>query len=219
MTPMYQSSALLYINNSSFSVGGSSISLADLNTSKSLVDTYVVIMKARTTLNEVIRRTKLSYSYDQLKNMLSANAVNSTQIMQITVTSKNPEEATIIANTMAEVLPERVYEITDGSAVRIVDYAVVPASKSSPNVTKYTAVGLLAGAVLSAGIIILLDLLDDQIRDSDFLIRTYGLSMLAVVPDLKDSKTGKGYYYYYKEPSKHGKRKKEKTDQKVQESA
>ena len=49
ITPMYQSSILLYVNTSTISVGRTSISMADLSLSKSLVDTYIVILKTRLT--------------------------------------------------------------------------------------------------------------------------------------------------------------------------
>ena len=54
---MYTASALMYVNNNSLSVGSTKVSLSysDLTAAKSLVDTYVVILNARTTLNEVIR--------------------------------------------------------------------------------------------------------------------------------------------------------------------
>ena len=40
MTPMYSSSVLLYVNNSSLSLGNVSISASELSAAQSLVDTY-----------------------------------------------------------------------------------------------------------------------------------------------------------------------------------
>ena len=54
--PKYQASALLYVNNSSISVGSTSISLSDLSASQSLVETYIVILNTRLTLNEVVEK-------------------------------------------------------------------------------------------------------------------------------------------------------------------
>ena len=52
ITPMYTSRALMYVNNSNLSLGGSkvSISTAEISAAKSLVDTYTVILKTRMTL-------------------------------------------------------------------------------------------------------------------------------------------------------------------------
>ena len=200
ITPLYQSSALMYVNNSSISLGSTSVSLSDLSTSARLVDTYLVIIKTRLTLNEVIERADLRYSYEQLSNMITASAVNNTEIFRVTVTGPDPVEAALIANTVADVLPDKINEVMEGSSARIVDFAVVPASKASPSITRYTAIGLMLGMVLSAAVIILMDLFDDQIRDEEFLTDNYDYSVLAVVPNLKSHEEGKGYYGAYRSP-------------------
>lgn len=195
VTPMYESTALMYVNNSDISVGSTSISLSDLSASKTLVDTYIVIMKTRTMLNEVIEEAELSYTYEELYEMIDAKSLNDTEIFGITVTGANPEEIERIANTVADILPGKISEIMDGSSARLVDFAVIPTKPSSPNIMKYTAMGVLAGLVLSCGIIILRVLLDEQIRGGDYLTQTYELPLLAEIPDLLSKKKG-GYYSY-----------------------
>lgn len=194
ITPQYQASAMLYVNNSSFSVGSTSVSLADLNASQSLVKTYAVILKTRSTLNEVIDRANLSYTYEQLYEMVEAAPVNSTEVFEIQVTSTDPYEAERIANTIAELMPEKISDIVEGSSVRIVDHAVVPAKKSAPSLSRFTAIGLLLGFVLSCGVIIVMELLDEQIRNEDYLLQNYDLPVLATVPDLLSNTSDSGYY-------------------------
>ena len=193
MTPLYQSSALMYVNNGSISVGDAYVSLADLNASKTLVDSYIVIMKTRLTLNEVIERANLDYTYEELCEMVSADAVNATEIFRITVTGPDPAETERIANTIVDVLPDKFSEIMEGCSARAVDYAVVPDRRSSPCVFKYTAAGLLAGLILSCGIIVLRELFDDQIREDEYLAQAYGLPVLANIPDLLSSRERAGY--------------------------
>lgn len=184
IVPQYQSSALMYVNNSSISVGSTSVSLSDLSASQTLVDTYIVILKTRLTLNEVIEQAELTYSYEDLRDMISASSVNSTEIFEVTVTSPDPAEAERIANTIVRVLPVKISEIMDGSSVRTVDFAVQPVKKSSPSITKNVALGMILGLALSCGVIILLELMDESIRDEEDLTRDYDLPVLAVVPDL-----------------------------------
>ena len=104
--------------------------MSDLNAAQSLVDTYAVILKSRGTLEEVIDKAQLPYTYEELSKMVETGAVDNTEIFSITVTSDDPQEATKIANTIVEVLPDRITEIMDGSDVRTVDFAVVPSKKS-----------------------------------------------------------------------------------------
>ena len=200
MTPMYQSKAMVYVNNQTLSFGASSVSISsqDITASQSLVDTYIVILKSRKTLNEVIKRANLDKSYEGLNGMVSAAAVNETEIFTITVTSPNPYEAELIVNTIADVLPEKIAEVVEGSSAKIVDYGVVNTSKVSPVRTKYAAIGILIGAVLACGLLVILDLMNDLIQDESYLER-YKVPVLAVIPDLlgvSGRKYGKKYYNY-----------------------
>ena len=197
--PLYESSTLLYVNNSDISVGSTSFSIsnADLTAAQKLVDTYVVILKSRTALNAVIEEADLDYTYEELEKMITASAVNSTEVFEIVVTSKSPGEAEKIANTIADVLPDKIADIVAGSDVRIVDYAVVPSHRSSPSYTRNTVIGMLLGAVLSAGIVILAYLFDENIRSEDYLTQTYPeIPLLSVIPDMTVTKQRSGYYGY-----------------------
>lgn len=199
--PLYKAEALMYVNSSDISVGGTklSISQAELNAAQSLVDTYIVILNTRTTLEDVIQQSGVSYSYEQLRNMIHAAAVNNTEIFSIEVTSTSPQEAELLANTIAGILPDKIAAIVEGSSARVVDYAVVPAKKASPSVSRNTALGILLGIVLSCGVIAVVELMDEQIYDSDYLMKTYDIPVLAVIPDLLSSRSDKYYsdnYYY-----------------------
>lgn len=199
VTPMYESSVLMYVNNSSFSVGATSFSISssDISAAKSLVDTYLVILKTRLTLDDVIEQGRLDYTYEQLNGMITAEPVNDTEIFSVTVKTDDPYEAERIANTIAIVLPQKINDVVEGSSVRIVDYAVVPSEKVSPSLTKYTIIGLLIGAIASCMVIAIIEIMDNQIRSENYLLETYpDIPLLAVLPDMLSEKHHDNYYYY-----------------------
>lgn len=196
--PEYTASTLLYVNNSNISVGSASFSIsnADLSAAQKLVDTYVVILKSRRVLNEVIAESGTSYTYEQLSKRISAASVNNTEVFRITVTTSSPQESEKIANIIARVLPDKISDIVLGSDVKVVDYAVIPSARSAPSYSKNTAIGAMAGLILACAAIIIGYLLDDSIQSEDYLTTTYpDIPLLAVIPDLVDSK-GSGYGYY-----------------------
>ena len=198
VTPLYQSKVLMYVNNSSINLSTTSVSISssDISASQSLVDTYAVILSTRTVLNQVIDEANLSYTYDELVDMIETSSVDSTEVFQVVVTSASPEEAALIANTIAEVFPDVVKDIVEGSSAKIVDYAVVPTIKSSPSITRYTMIGALLGFVLSVGIIVVLELMDTLIHDEDYLLTNYkGIPVLASIPDMDITSSSKGGYY------------------------
>ncbi len=203
ITPKYSASIMLYVNNKSVSVGGTSIKLesSDLVVARNLIQTYITILKNRTTLTQLIEETGIDYTYYELMGMISAYAIDETEVFRITVTATDPYDAAEIANGIGDVLPLRVSEIVDGSSVRIVDKAVVSHNKISPNVTKNTTFGFVFGAFAVAAILIVVSIIDDTIHDEDDIILLYDIPILSKIPELLNDSSAKSSYYknsYYK---------------------
>ncbi len=197
ITPTYSSSIMLYVNNSSFTVGdlGFSISSSEISAAQSLVKTYTVLLKNRTTLEKVIEATGVTYDWEELYEMIEASPVNETEIMEITVTSTDPNEAKKIANGIAKILPQRVSEIVEGSSMEVVDSAIAINKKVAPNITKFTAIGFIIGAFLSLAVLVVFALFDNTIHDEEYVLNNYGYPILAKIPDLIN--TGAKKYSYY----------------------
>ena len=197
ITPKYSSSIMLYVNNSSFSLGNTnfSISSSEITAAQSLVKTYGEILNNRTTLERVIDKSGVEYDYEELSKMIVSAPSNNTEIMRVTVTAESPYVASKIANCIAEVLPARISEIVDGASMAVVDSAIPDLQKISPSITKYTAVGLILGILLSVMVLIVLAMLDNTIHDEEYILNTYTYPILAKVPNLTNI-DGKQYAYY-----------------------
>lgn len=205
VTPEYESSAMFYVNNNSLSVGDTSFSISqgDITAAKSLVDTYIVILNSRACLNDVIDYAGIDISYSDLKNMISASAVNDTEVFEIVVTSEDPAQAEQIANAIAYILPKRISSIVEGTSANIVDYAVESSKPSSPNYPKNALVGFMIGFVISIIYIVVRELFDVTIRAQEDIERCSDHPVLAQVPDmLRSSEQGSDYYGYGAKKSK-----------------
>lgn len=198
ITPQYESSALFYVNNNSFSLGDASLSIdsGDISASKSLVDSYIVILNSRESLDEVIAHAGVDRTYAEIKEMISAAAVNGTEIFEVVVTSPDPKEAEQIANAIAEVLPNRISGIIDGTSAKIVDNAIAASSPSSPSYVVNVIVGFLIGMILSVGIILLQEIFDVMIRTDEDISELCAYPVLTSVPDMTAHTKG-GYDYRY----------------------
>ncbi len=195
VTPLYQSSVKIYVNNSEINVGSVSVSTSDLSASIQLVDLYEVILNTKDTLDQVIEVTGLDYEYTDIQSMLSTSAVNDTQVFQVVVTNPSPEEAQLIASTIGTVLPEVIQGIIDSADARIVESAIVPTEQSSPSYVSNAVKGALVGFVLAVLIICLLDLLDITIRQESDFTGIVNAPILAYIPDY-NSKYEKSYGKY-----------------------
>ena len=197
ITPQYESTAMFYVNNGSLSVGGASLNLSssDLSVSKSLVDSYIVILRTRETLNDVADYAEVDRSFGELKEMIHASAVNSTEIFEVVVTSPDPEEAEKIADAISYILPKRISNIVEGTSAQIVDHAVLPSKPSSPNTMKNTMLGFILGLMASVGAICIYEIFNVMIRSEEDVAQCCSYPVLAVVPDMNTQSRG-GYYRY-----------------------
>lgn len=197
VTPMYQAECMLYINNNKDTSSQSeNISEADITASQSLVGTYIAILNSRSVLSETLIQAGSDYTEGELSSMISASAVNETEVLRITITCADPQDASDLANAVSEVSANTMMETVSGCNVRIVDYATVPSAPSSPNIMRNTALGFLLGVILSAAVIILLDLTNRVIRSEKDLNTLFDeIPVLGVIPELS-AKTAGSYGKY-----------------------
>ena len=198
VTPQYQSSAMFYVNNSSFSMGDASFSItsSDITASKSLVKSYIVILRTRQTMDDIIDYTGVDRTYSELLNMVSAEAVDSTEIFKVVVESPDPQEAKEIADAFSYILPKRISSIIEGTSAKVVDTPKVPANPSSPSYTTNAIIGFLVGLALTVSVIALMEIFDVTIRSEDDIAQNSEHPILTSVPDMSTQTKG-GYYYGY----------------------
>ena len=184
--PTYSSKMSMYVNNNS-ERGDSALNINDINASQKLVATYIEILKSDVVLNKVMDQLEVEYTNEELRKMISASAVNNTEILEVKVTSKDPEEAAAIANTLSEVAPPEIIRVVQAGDVQLIDKAVVNDQPVAPSVAKNTVIGGLLGVILAIGAVLLLAMLDISIKSSEDLSKRYGLPVLGAIPDIVDA--------------------------------
>ncbi|MBO5898638.1 MAG: hypothetical protein J6R04_06475 [Clostridia bacterium] len=197
VTPLYRSTAKMYINAST----SSNIDMSGLSTARDLVETYAYLVKnTRMTLEEVAEKTGLDYSYEQMRGMISVAGGGSTEFLEITVACPNPEHACLIANTVMEILPGRAAATNLNSTISAADWATVAKEPSSPNTMKNVMLGFIVGCMLGAAVIVLKEIFDDKLQSESWLQQAFKdeIPVLAVIPST-DRAQGKksGYNSYY----------------------
>lgn len=197
ITPRYESSVMFYVNNSSIRVEGGSMSIdaSDISASKSLVDSYSVILQTRLTMEKIISYTGLNKSVSELKSMISAASVNGTEFFSVVVSSPDPQEALLIAEGIMEVLPQRINTIIDGTSAKVVDPPVLGTSPSYPSYTLNGIIGAVVGLALSVAMLVVMMLLDVTIHEEEDITELCNYPILAAVPDMSAPRKG-GYYGY-----------------------
>lgn len=178
MTPVYQAKSTIYV----VSRGDSVLNLSDLQMGTALTDDYVKVFNIWEVHEQVISELDLDYTYSQIASMLSVTNDSKTRMLEIKVTSADPEEAADIANTYAKVGSSYIAEKMRTDEPTVMSMARVPTSPISPNKQKNVMIGFLAGLVLSGAVVVLRVLLDDTYKSAEDIRQYTGLVVLASVP-------------------------------------
>lgn len=201
--PYYASTSEVYIRSAS-----KSISLQDLEIGQQLTNDYEIIFKSRPNLEKVIETLNLDMAATSLAGMISINNPEDTRILQVTVTSRDPNLSKDIANEVVNFGMDSIREI-DSQEPYLIESAIANNAKVGSSVKTITLIGAMVGAMISMGLIFLKFILSDKIQSVNDVERTLDLPVLTVVSEDKNLS-----YFKKSNSKKHKKKKHRKKDDK-----
>ncbi len=194
ITPKYESSITMYVNNRRSDAEATSETKtlsSDITASQQLVPTYIEMIKSNNVLQEVCdvvkEKTGEKFTVRKIKDMLTVEAVLNTEIIRVSVRTTESVMAREIANTIASVAPDKIQKFIERSDVRIIDKAKLSTAPVSPNVRNNTILGALLGLVLSISFILLKELFDVRVKSADDLVARFNLPVLGTIPEINVS--------------------------------
>lgn len=192
-TPKYTSTAKLILAGSGSSET-SQITQTDINMNSKLISTYSEIVKMNPVIREVKENLGANLDEKVLKNSIKVTSLKDTEVIQITVTYANPTDAAKIANEVANVFMEKIPEIYNINNVQVVEEAEPDNTPSNINHLKDFVIFTFIGIVVSAGYVLVLNMLDTTVKTADDVEREFKLPVLASVPifDVETRRTKKG---------------------------
>ncbi len=153
----------------------------DMLVNQNLVSTYSKIIKSKLVLEQVIEKTKVPYSVDELSEEVTVEALEDTEILKISVEDKSPENAKKIANTTAEIFSNEIAKIYQFNNISVVDAARLPKEVSNNTLLRDLVIAFLFGTLLTTGIIFIIYYFDDTVKLTDSLEEDIGLPVLAKI--------------------------------------
>lgn len=178
ITPIYSSTTKLYILSKSTSI----TSLADIQLGTQLTQDYMVLVKSRPVVEQVIENLDLDMTYGQLAEVITVSNPSNTRILEIRAEYPDPFVAKQIVDEFATVSVDRIAQIMDTEKPTIVEDGYASPNPTSPNTRRNAIIGGCIGVFLAAGIIIVLYLLDDTIKTSEDIEKYLGISTLGIIP-------------------------------------
>lgn len=161
-------------------------SLADLQMGSQLTNDYEVLITSRPVLETVIENLGLDMEYKKLKEDVAIENPTDTRILEISVESSNPEASRSIVNELTVVAANFIGDKMEVVPPKVIEEGELPIERTRPIMWKNALIGLLAGLILSAAVIVVMAIMDDTIKSEDDIDKYLGIPTLATVPDRKD---------------------------------
>ena len=187
ITPLYSATSTALVISKETTL----TSLADLQFGSQLTKDYSMLITSRSVLEKVIDNLGLDMEYRALEANVSINNPQETRILEITVTDPDPEVAKNLADELATVSSEYIGDKMEIVPPKIIEEAELPEEQTSPSMSRNVILGALAGLALSAGVVGLMNIMDDSIRSEDDIAKYLNIPTLTSIPDRKDYISGK----------------------------
>lgn len=186
VTPLYEATSIIYV----LSNRESAINMSDLQLGSALTQDYIKVFRMWEVHEEVISNLNLPYSYSQMQSMLSVVNDTDTRMLDITVTSSDPQEAADIANAYAQVASQYIADTMATDKPNIMSAALAPSNPVSPNRSRNIMVGFFLGGMIAVGIVTMRMIINDKYKTAEEIRKYTGLVTLAVVPMEEYEKSG-----------------------------
>ena len=198
VTPKYTSNTTLIlasINGMSATtvdsiVTDTSVIEKDITVNSKLVSTYSELIKSKKILRQVKSNLDIDIDEDILKNSITVDTVEDTELIRISVENINNELACDIANEIANVFKEQIKVYYDIENVQIVDVAEIEDTPSNIHHKRDIAIFGLIGLVVSAGYVLILNMLDTTVKSIEDIEELTKFTVLASFPTFDNLEKG-----------------------------
>lgn len=159
------------------------IGLADLQASERLANTFTELITVRPVLESAIERGGLNVTPEELEERLTVTSPPTTQLLEVSAEASTPEAARDLANIVAEAFidsNESALASRPG-IVSIVERAEAPTEPAAPVASLNALIGAFLALSVTAGIVAVVEYLDDTVKDADAVANQTGLPVVGHV--------------------------------------
>ena len=180
----FDSTTRIYVVNKAPD-GSQNLTAQELQAGTYLVKDYKEIILSQDVVIQVAEELNIGPSFVKKVNV---EIPIDTRIVSITVRDTDASEAARIANKMRTIAAQKIIDVTKVSDVTTLEEARPAEQPSSPNVKRNLLLGFVAGLIVSIGLVLLLEILDERIKRPEDIEEKMNIALLGVVPDIKKLK-------------------------------
>lgn len=180
LTPIYQASTQILVNQKT---PENQLDYSKLQSNVDLINTYIWIIKSRPILEKVIDKLDLKQSVEQLNQNITITTPQNAQVFLLTVEHPDPKKAVEIANTVSAVFQEEVKQNMKVDNVSIWAPAELKENPTPirPKPLINIAIAMVIGLMSGMGLALLLDFMDNTLKDDQDVAAYLGMPVLGSV--------------------------------------
>lgn len=190
-TPVYEASISVLVGQDQGLVSDNASEAQGLS---QVTQTVAELAQTRTVASAVIEDMNLSVTPEEFLENLAVEQTAETQVVQLTYSHPDPEQAASIANTTGEVFSDQVSEVSaEANAITttVWERAATPSVPASPQPLRNGALALVLGLMVGVGVAFLLEQLDDSWRSPEEAEKVSGVPTFGVIRTFEPPKESK----------------------------
>ena len=180
--PKYSSFVDFYVTNNNKSQTDS-VEVNDINAAQKLASTYVVILQSNKVTQSVLTKLDEEMTADQLLGMTTFTSVQNTEVLRISVETKDPQLTKDICDAYMHTAQSALDSVVGAGSVKVISEPILPEQPSSPSIPKFTVIGAFVGLMVMVGLSFLSMKLNRPISDDKMLSEHYSIPVLGSIPD------------------------------------
>lgn len=195
------------------------LSTSAISASKSLIETYKVIIATEDSINMLIQDIKANKGYElsykpveddtvftdddwykniaawEVRGSLNMYAVGDTEVLQIDVTTSDYRKTEAISKALNNQIQEVINENYDIGSVHVIESPYTP-YRVPPAHVRNVLIGVIAGFAIAAVAFFIIAYVDNTVKCEEDIKESMGVLPLGEIPDLIEvQKTSYKYYY------------------------
>lgn len=188
----YRASATLIVNNKASS-SNSGYNSNEIVAAQNLADVYSIIIKSESVLQPVIDKMELNITCEQLKRAITVSTVNSTQIIEVSVLSTEPEFAKKIVSSVVKVAQPIITDKVEAGSVKVIDEAKISNNGNpvGPNASRNALFGAAIGFALILVVIFVKEFFNKRFKSEADVTNTLNLPLIAIIPQVDGKEFGR----------------------------
>ena len=183
--PEYKSECRLYINTIREQTN-EDVNAVGIKNAADLLPTYIEVLSSGPFMENISDDIENKYSVNSLNNMISYSALTDTNIIDISVIATDSHDAYVIAKSIMRNAPAKIQQIFEGGSVKAIEYPVEATSTQSTHAFRNGIIGFMAGIILAAFVVFVINIFDTRVKNPKELTASYGLPVLGEIPNIME---------------------------------